>query len=234
MGAVDQCRTELDNLCVVKFPGEAAERVARSLLDGGPATAADLAERLGCSAVAIRKSLNALQDAGFVVAGDRAPYGPAPTVRRGRPAAVFSLTAAGRSACATGYDELALDALAYVARTQGSQGVREFAAHRARTLVEAAARDAGPVDTVEKLARTLSNAGYAAEIAGSTPNAVQLCQHSCPVSDAATRFPEICEAETQVLSEVLGVHVTRLATIAHGDGVCTAFVPVVAKEGRTS
>jgi len=33
------------------------------------------------------------------------------------------------------------------------------------------------------------------------------------------------EAETEALSRLLGTHVQRLATIAHGDGVCTTFIP---------
>ena len=225
---------ELGNLRVVKFPGEASERAARSLLDAGPATVAELAARLECTSAAARKSIQALERAGLVSSSDRAPFGPAPATRRGRPAQVFSLTAAGRTACAEGYDELALDALAFVEETIGPDAVREFAARRARTIVADAALEVGPVDTVEKLARTLSRAGFAAEISGQHGNAVQLCQHSCPVSDAAMRFPVICEAETQVISEVLGVHVTRLATIAHGDGVCTAIVPLPAAEGRSA
>jgi predicted ArsR family transcriptional regulator len=36
---------------------------------------------------------------------------------------------------------------------------------------------------------------------------------------------QLCEAETSALSRVLGTHVQRLATIAHGDGVCTTFIP---------
>jgi len=43
--------------------------------------------------------------------------------------------------------------------------------------------------------------------------------------EAAAEFPELCEAETEALSAVLGTHVTRLATLAHGDGICTTLVP---------
>jgi predicted ArsR family transcriptional regulator len=53
---------------------------------------------------------------------------------------------------------------------------------------------------------------------------VQLCQHHCPAVDAAREFPELCEAESIVLSEVLGRSVTRLATLQHGDAVCTAVL----------
>jgi hypothetical protein len=41
----------------------------------------------------------------------------------------------------------------------------------------------------------------------------------------AAEFPQLCEAETRVISRLLGVHVQRLATIANGDGVCTTHVP---------
>jgi predicted ArsR family transcriptional regulator len=41
----------------------------------------------------------------------------------------------------------------------------------------------------------------------------------------AAEFPELCEAETAAFSAILGTHVQRLATIAHGDGVCTTYIP---------
>jgi predicted ArsR family transcriptional regulator len=41
----------------------------------------------------------------------------------------------------------------------------------------------------------------------------------------AEQFPELCEAETEVFAALLGTHVQRLATIAHGDGVCTTYIP---------
>ncbi|MEY3214849.1 MAG: hypothetical protein RLZZ82_83, partial [Actinomycetota bacterium] len=45
------------------------------------------------------------------------------------------------------------------------------------------------------------------------------------IAHVAAEFPQLCEAETEALSKVLGTHVQRLATIAHGDGVCTTFIP---------
>ena len=54
---------------------------------------------------------------------------------------------------------------------------------------------------------------------------VQLCQGHCPVQHVASEFPQLCEAETEAFGRLLGVHVQRLATLAHGDHVCTTFVP---------
>jgi predicted ArsR family transcriptional regulator len=41
----------------------------------------------------------------------------------------------------------------------------------------------------------------------------------------AEQFPQLCDAETAALGRLLDVHVQRLATIAHGDGVCTLHIP---------
>jgi predicted ArsR family transcriptional regulator len=53
----------------------------------------------------------------------------------------------------------------------------------------------------------------------------EICQHHCPIAHVASAYPQLCEAETQAFSRLLGTHVQRLATIAHGDGVCTTYIP---------
>jgi predicted ArsR family transcriptional regulator len=45
------------------------------------------------------------------------------------------------------------------------------------------------------------------------------------VAHVAAEFPQLCDAETEVISRLIGTHVQRLATIAHGDGVCTTHIP---------
>jgi predicted ArsR family transcriptional regulator len=83
----------------------------------------------------------------------------------------------------------------------------------------------------QALAGALSEDGY---VASTLPSGFgeQLCQHHCPVAHVAERFPTICEVETAAFSRLLGVHVQRLATIAHGDGVCTTHVPHVSPPSR--
>ncbi len=211
----------------MKIPGEAAERVARSLRDVGPGSAREIAERLALSPTAVRRSLGSLLEAGLVSAADRAPYGPTPAKRRGRPSQVFSLTAAGQAACGQAYDDLALDVLRYLADRDGQEAVRAFAEHRAERLTARLHAGEPSLASVEAMAGTLTEAGYAADVVAA-PGAptVQLCQHACPVVEAATEFPELCEAEAAALGRALGVHVTRLATLAKGDGVCTTVIPI--------
>lgn len=199
--------------------------MARCLAEHGPSTAAAIAQALGISAAAVRRPLRALQDAGLVQALDRAPYGPDPDPRRGRPSQIFSLTAAGRAACDQAYDTLALEALRFMARREGREAVAAFATERAERLV-AGFREVDAV-SVQDLADHLSVEGFAATVEPLARDGAQLCLHHCPVVDAAGEFPELCEAETAALGAVLGRHVTRLATLAHGDGICTTLIPGV-------
>ncbi|MFN8156633.1 MAG: metalloregulator ArsR/SmtB family transcription factor [Candidatus Nanopelagicales bacterium] len=210
----------------------APARVARALLEGGPQTAATLAERLDLSTTAVRRHLDALVDDGFAEAGERAPYGPAAVDRprsAGRPAKVFTLTTAGRDAFEQQYDDLAVQALRYLADTAGDDAVEGFARRRVADLEERYGAALDAVDPEERpgmLVAVLNDEGYAASIVdGPGGPAIQLCQHHCPVSHVAAEFPALCEAETEAFSRLLGTHVTRLATLAHGDGVCTTLVP---------
>jgi hypothetical protein len=81
-----------------------------------------------------------------------------------------------------------------------------------------------PVDRAQALAAALTAEGYAAS-ASAISGGGQLCQHHCPVAHVAAEFPQLCEVETAVIGRLVGTHVQRLATIAHGDGVCTTHIP---------
>ncbi|MGW3042881.1 helix-turn-helix transcriptional regulator [Kitasatospora sp. NPDC001159] len=212
------------------------DRVARSILDHGPSSAADLANRLGLTAAAVRRHLDGLAAAGLVESREQRVYG---SRGRGRPAKVFALTDGGRDAFYQAYDQLAADALRWISDAvgggkAGEEAVAAFARARfgrqgekyQETLARAEAQE-----RPEALAQALSADGYAATVrrvpsaAAKAPAGAQLCQHHCPVAHIAEQFPQLCEAETEVFSRLLGTHVQRLATIAHGDGVCTTYVP---------
>ncbi|MEU1009281.1 ArsR family transcriptional regulator [Streptomyces sp. NPDC005890] len=209
-------------------------RVARSILDHGPSTVAELAGRLGLTQAAVRRHLDALVADDVVEAREQRVYG---TRTRGRPAKVFALTDCGRDAFDQSYDKLAADALRWIAEREGGlEAVAAFA--RARIAAQASAyRQAieavTPDKRAEALAKALSVDGYAAT-ARSAPVGEQLCQHHCPVAHVAEQFPQLCEAETEIFAELLGTHVQRLATIAHGDGVCTTFIPKISTDAPAS
>jgi predicted ArsR family transcriptional regulator len=206
-------------------------RVARSILANGPSTAVDLGKRLKMTPAGVRRHLDALLAENLVEARQQRTYGQR---GRGRPAKVFALTDRGRGVFYQAYDQLAVDALKFLADSAGPAAVDAFARKRVAELADRFRErmDAVPVEERPALlARLLTEDGYAAGLreTGKAPTAgEQLCQHHCPVAHVAEQFPQLCEAETEAFAELLGTHVQRLATIAHGDGVCTTFIPMTA------
>jgi predicted ArsR family transcriptional regulator len=137
------------------------------------------------------------------------------------------ITDVGRSAFEHAYDDLATSALRFLAEVAGPATVAEFARrqladleNRYRPVVDAASPD----ERVSVLAEALSADGYAASANDAPGQGEQLCQHHCPVAHVAAEFPQLCEAETEAFARLLGTPVQRLATIAHGDGICTTHV----------
>jgi predicted ArsR family transcriptional regulator len=210
--------------------------VARLILELGPSTAATLGGRLGLTPAAIRRHLDNLLAEGLIETRTARTYG---NRGRGRPAKVFVITDAGRSAFEHAYDDLATNALRFLAETAGPDAIAEFARRQVSDLERRYAPAVARGDLgrrVQALAEALSADGYAAS-AGPAPaigpvgGGEQLCQHHCPVAHVAAEFPQLCEAETEAFGRLLGTPVQRLATIAHGDGICTTHVTCVGKAG---
>ncbi|WP_283775908.1 helix-turn-helix transcriptional regulator [Rhizomonospora bruguierae] len=229
-----------DQAAASRTDGRTRDRVVELLLEWGSATAAELACELGVSPAGIRRHLDALLAEGLIRASEQPRRGPR---GRGRPAKRFALTEAARETLPHLYDDIATAALRWIADRGGDAAIAEFAAAQVATLEErcrAAIRAAGenPIARAEALAAALTAEGYAAN-ASAIAAGGQLCQHHCPVAHVAAEFPQLCEAETEVISRVIGTHVQRLATIAHGDGVCTTYIPdprrvlPIAKNDRT-
>jgi predicted ArsR family transcriptional regulator len=216
-------------------------QVARLILELGPSTAATLGGRLGLTPAAIRRHLDNLIAEGMVETRTARTYG---NRGRGRPAKLFVITDDGRSAFAHAYDGLATSALRFIAERMGQQAVTEFA----RMQVSELERRYAPVAAkgeltarVQALAEALNADGYAASVrpapaigpvTGEAARGEQVCQHHCPVAHVAAEFPQLCEAETEAFGRLLGTPVQRLATIAHGDGVCTTHVTCTGTRAR--
>jgi predicted ArsR family transcriptional regulator len=206
------------------------QRVVRSILVDGPSTAAALGERLDLTPAAVRRHLDQLVEDGSVEAREPRPQAHR---GRGRPAKLFALTEHGREGLDHKYDDLAVQALRFLHDTGGEDAVRAFAHQRVAFIEERfgeVAQARPELSPAEVLATVLTDEGYAAAVrqlplVGGQSVGEQLCQQHCPVSHVAHEFPQLCEAETQVIGKVLGRHVQRLATIAHGDGVCTTCIP---------
>ena len=196
--------------------------VARSVLENGPSTAVVIGQRLGLTPAGVRRHLDLLIEDGVLEA--REPH-IALSRSRGRPSKVFVMTDQGREKFEHSYDDLAVAALKFMAASSGAHVVGEFAQSRADEIGrKAAVALKNAKNKNETLASFLTEQGYAATVHDRGVGE-ELCQHHCPIAHVAAEFPQLCEAETELFSQLLGTHVQRLATIAHGDGVCTTFIP---------
>lgn len=217
------------------------ERVRTEISEHGPATAAALAETLGLTPTAVRRHLDALFEAGLIEERD------APGIQRGRgrPARAYVLSAAGHREMTGAYDDIATDALRFLSDHVGESAVESFAAQRLtaaeeryRAVVEQAGDDVPA--RAAALAEALSADGYAATTrtvttpTGEDAVGLQICQGHCPVQHVASEFPQFCDAERDVFARLLGANVQRLATLAHGEHVCTTFVPLTTITTRPS
>ncbi|HEV2374196.1 MAG TPA: metalloregulator ArsR/SmtB family transcription factor [Streptosporangiaceae bacterium] len=229
-------------------------RIARLILEHGPITTVSLSARTGLTPAAVRRHLdNLLADHMIEARNARRPASrgrgrPAKVFAitdTGRNAFGHAYDDLATSALRFLAEVAGPDAVAEFARRQVAELERKY-----RPVMAAAA----PGDEVKVLAQALSEDGYAAtagsapgvartvrttdpgstgtsaragapaRAAGPSLNGEQLCQHHCPVSHVAAVFPQLCEAETEAFARLLGTPVQRLATIAHGDGICTTHV----------
>lgn len=208
-------------------------RIMAHVSEVGPITTSGLVDHLGLTETAVRRHVENLAAEGLIEVHAAAP-GPR---RRGRPAKSWVLTERGHALLESDYDDLARQTLRFLAEQAGRPAVAEFARRRALDLMGVDAADeqaeSGTIqDRAQWLVEALNEQGYAAttrSVGGDLPSplhGIQLCQGHCPVQHVATEFPEFCDAEAEVFSELLGVHVQRLATLAHGDHVCTTFIPL--------
>ncbi len=209
------------------------DHVRRAVGSTGPVTARELAVQLDLTPAAVRRHLDALAEEGSIV--ERESASPAPR-GRGRPARAYVLTETGQDQLQTTYDDVATAALHYLSDRAGDGAVAEFAESqmavlesRLRSAMASSKTAPGLDQRTSALAEALTDEGFAASVRpvgqGTGLAGLQLCQGHCPVQHVASEFHEFCDAETDVISRVLGVHVQRLATLAGGEHVCTTFVP---------
>lgn len=204
------------------------DRVYELIVSEGPISAREMAQRLALTAAGVRRHLAALLETGQITTHF---HPPADRAGRGRPAQRYVATPGASDAASEPYEDLAIDVLTFLDDEGGAEAVERYAQQRMRQLEQRyAPQVAAAGDDIERrtevLATALSADGFAAT--ARTVHAgglLQLCQGRCPVRHVAAKFPQLCEAETQMFARVLGVHVQRLATISGGEHVCTTSVP---------
>src|SRR5919107_1507033 len=200
--------------------------IVKLLKTGGPLGSAQLAERLGLTAMAVRLHLYALQEEGMVSAEDR----PVPV---GRPAKSWRLTREADRHFPEAYAELSVALIDAMQETFGAEGLgRVLASRCARQQAEYVkrVRAADPLEKrLKDLAQVRTEEGYMAEVrAEEGTGGFLLVENHCPICAAANACQGFCSTELDLFRSVLGpgVDVERAEHIVKGDQRCVYRVKV--------
>jgi predicted ArsR family transcriptional regulator len=206
--------------------------VLRLLKSEGAMDSAQLAARLGLTAMAVRQHLYALQKEKFVTAEER----PGAV---GRPTKFWHLTPAADRFFPTAYAELSvalMDALEDAFGPEGVQRVLESRCSRQQAAyVERIAPDASPYEKLQQLARIRTEEGYMAEVKRESRTSFLLIENHCPICAAATSCRGFCETELGLFRTVLGpdVGVERVEHIVSGNRRCAYRITPSGKTARS-
>ena len=180
----------------------ARDKVLFHLKTRGPQTAAQVAERLGVTAMAIRQHLYALAGQGLVVFEDE---------RRkvGRPTRVWRLTAEAARRFPDTHGDLTVELLKAVRTTFGESGLDRLLAERTKQQLATygarlPATSSPLVERVAALASVRSDEGYMAEWSRDEDGSFVLAENHCPICAAATTCQSLCRDELALFRSVLG------------------------------
>jgi predicted ArsR family transcriptional regulator len=204
--------------------------VVKLLKTDGPLGTAQLAERLGLTAMAVRLHLYALQSEGLVTSEER----PVPV---GRPAKFWRLTREADRHFPEAYAELSVALIDAMQETFGPEGLNRVLVSRCARQREDYAKRIRPGDPLKKrlaeLARVRTEEGYMAEVRAEGGGFL-LVENHCPICAAANACQGFCSTELDLFRSVLGpgVEVERVEHIVAGDRRCAYRVtPSAAASG---
>jgi predicted ArsR family transcriptional regulator len=202
-------------------PGERKTRrsIAKLLKTEGPIDSAQLARKLGLTAMAVRQHLYALQAEGLVTAEER----PVPI---GRPAKFWSLTREADRLFPEAYAELSVALIDSVKDAFGAEGLERVLTSRCARQRADYGKRIRPGDSLAKklqeLAKVRTEEGYMAEVRKEGDGSYLLVENHCPICAAANACQGFCSTELELFKSVLGPEVTveRAEHIISGDQRC--------------
>lgn len=208
--------------------GTTATPAQRAILDHlkreGPADAARLADELAVTTMAVRQHLNALEEAGLVIAEGASRSG-----ERGRPARHWKLTPRADTYFSDAHAELSVELIANVRDVFGESGLAKLIARRTTQQVSAYRAELAGASTlrdrVRRLVKLRTDAGYLAEMQA-VPDGFLLIENHCPVCRAARACTGLCRQELEVFQAALGsdVIIERKEHILAGARRCTYHI----------
>jgi len=192
-------------------------RILIALKERGGMTADELAEKLGISAVAVRRHLTNLER-------DRLVDHQQVQRGMGRPSYVYRLTEAAHQIFPHNYDQLASYFLEAIQDLFGPEAVERIFEHRTHELAESYRSQVDGKhlpDRLEQLARLREADGYMPVWEEQEDGSYVLRQHHCPILHVAEGCSEACAHELALFVDLLDAEVSRQSHQVTGDAECT-------------
>ncbi len=193
----------------------ARQAILENLKRDGAMTVAQLADRLGVTASAVRQQISLLETDGLLDSEDERG-------RRGRPRRHYRLSARGDEQFTRTYANLAESLLESVRTRLGPEAVEEAFDGR-RELMETELRPlvraADLRERVGQFTAAMEARGYMPAVA-EDDRGLTFTWHNCPVAKIARQFTQPCSQEIRLIESLLGARVERETCIAKGDSAC--------------
>jgi predicted ArsR family transcriptional regulator len=195
------------------------QEILQHLREKGGADATELAAVLGLSPVTIHYHINVLQRDGLLESKPQRQG-------VGRPRNVFTLKDSALGKFPQSYHRLS-DRLLDMLKSRLSEA--DIQALFERIGAEIAAEHAASLEgktlerKIETLLDLLGEEGFLSRLDKASDHFV-LTQVNCPYQYVATRHPEVCELDLQLMNSALGTEVKREACVVNGDSVCTFHI----------
>jgi len=205
-----------------------AMRLMRLLVGRPPQSVPDLVRALGVTRTAITEQLGELMAAGFV----QRTRGPA--VGRGRPRHLYSATQAAMVLLFASNQQLVVPAMwraiAEVGGEKLTQRVRQRVSRELAEHYRQLMRAEQPEKRLRELGRLMQEEGSVVEVVRQAGGELVLRKRSCPFIAMFEETRAVCCVDQEMMSDVLGVPVRRLACRHDGDPCCEFALG--AKDGR--
>ena len=180
----------------------AADKVLFYIKTKGPQTAAQLAERLDVTPMAVRQHLYQMRNEGLAKVKEKKQ-------KVGRPAQFWYLTDKAALRFPDNHSELALAMLDAVRDAYGEEGVERIIESRTEKMKKSYASkipgsEKSLKQRVKALAKLRDDEGYMTDIVDVKDGGVLFVENNCPICAAAKSCTGICSGELELFREVLG------------------------------
>ena len=188
-------------------------------------TVSQLADALHISQMGIRQHL-AILEADGLVEYHQEKQG------RGRPPHIYRLTDAANGLFPTTYANFAVGLMNEVAKFNGPGFIDKVFRGRMKAQLQTyqlRLQGKNLPERVKELARIRDEEGYMARFDENEDDYV-LIEHNCPIAAIAQEYPHVCEIETALFRQSLGVKVVREEHLMQGSDRCCYRIPKASEE----